>query len=281
MKFLIITKKLNEKTKKDLLKLESAIKKKKSSFEVIEFSDVETFYEKIHEKGYKNTYDVLITFGGDGTILKGARVARKLDIPIFGINVGTIGFLTSTKGIKNINDSLDKILKKNVVYENRSMLNVEVIKDGKVDFKAYAVNEATITTKCLTKMGKYEVYIGSDDEMFNEYRADGLIVSNPTGSTGHSLSAGGPIVAPDVNCFIITAICPHAFNQRSIVINGDETIYINVNSNNQIVDIDGRTSCDVSVNDIIKITKLKHTLRFIAFEKNQFIKNIKSKIRNI
>lgn len=281
MRFLIISKKLNDKLKKDLLVLEKEIKKKKANYDIISYADVEDFYEKIHTKGYKNPYDVLITYGGDGTILKGARVARKLDIPIFGINEGTIGFLTSVKGVKDISGYLDRIIKKDVVYEARSMLSVEVIKDGKVDFVSYAVNEATITTKCLTKMGKYEVYIGSDDELFNEYRADGLIVSNPTGSTGHSLSAGGPIVAPDVNCLIITAICPHAFNERSIVINGDETIYINVNSKNQIVDVDGRVSCDVGVSDIIKISKLKKTLRFITFEKNHFINNIKSKIRNI
>lgn len=281
MKFLIVTRKLTSKTKKDLDTIEKIIKKSKSCYDVIDFNDVENFYEAIHNKKYRNSYDVLIAFGGDGTILKSARIARKLNIPILGINAGTLGFLTCLSDAKDFMLYLNKILKNQVIYEKRDMLQVEVFRDGKVIFNKYAVNEATLTTSTLIKMGKYHVFVGDTGREFNEYRADGLIISNPTGSTGHSLSAGGPIVAPNVNCFIITPICPHAFNQRSIVINGDEEIYIKTSTDNQLIDVDGRTSIELYTSDEVKITKLKNALKFITFEKNHFINNIKSKIRNI
>lgn len=281
MKFLIVTRKLTTKTKKNLVNIEKIIMKNKSSFDVLDFSDVESFYNAIHNKKYKNTYDVLISFGGDGTILKSARIARKLNIPILGINAGTLGFLTCLSDAKDFALYLDRILNKKVIYEKRDMLHIEVYRNGKDIFNKYAVNEATLTTNNLIKMGKYHVFVGDISKEFNEYRADGLIISNPTGSTGHSLSAGGPIVAPNVNCFIITPICPHAFNQRSIVINGDEKIYIRTSTDNQLIDVDGRASLELYTSDEVKITKLKNALRFITFEKNHFINNIKSKIRNI
>lgn len=280
MKALLITKNVNNKNS-ELKKITKVLDVKKISFDIVTLSEVDSFYEEIHKKNYKGKYDFLISFGGDGTILKSARVARKLSLPIFGINAGTIGFLTSLSDLKEIGKFLDKIKKKNIIYEKRFMLDVKVIRNKKTVFNSYAVNEATITTSNIAKMGTYEVSIGKDQEIFNEYRADGLIISSPTGSTGHSLSAGGPIVAPDVNCFIITAICPHAFNQRSIIVNDKKDIYIKNIRDGQIIDIDGRINFELYAGDNIKVSRLDKEINFITFEENHFIKNIKRKIRNI
>ena len=281
MKALVVVKNQIDKNKGDLQSLVKELEKRKISFYLINYDEVDNFYNKIHEKSFKNTFDILISFGGDGTILKSARIARKLDIPVFGVNVGTLGFLTSINDVKDIGKALDRIKKGDYLFEKREMLNVEVYRNNRKIFKAYAVNEATITTSNLCKMGKYNVYIGSNKDLFNEYRADGLIVASPTGSTAHSLSAGGPIVAPDVNCFILTAICPHAFNQRSVVICNKETISVEVKANSQIIDIDGRVEISLCMNDIIKIKKLNKIVKYIVFENNHFLTNIKSKIKRI
>lgn len=281
MKALVVVKNQIDKNKGDLQSLVKELEKRKISFYLINYDEVDNFYNKIHEKSFKNTFDILISFGGDGTILKSARIARKLDIPVFGVNVGTLGFLTSINDVKDIGKALDRIKKGDYLFEKREMLNVEVYRSNRKIFKAYAVNEATITTSNLCKMGKYNVYIGSNKDLFNEYRADGLIVASPTGSTAHSLSAGGPIVAPDVNCFILTAICPHAFNQRSVVICNKETISVEVKANSQIIDIDGRVEISLCMNDIVKIKKLNKIVKYIVFENNHFLTNIKSKIKRI
>ena len=140
----------------DLTKLTSILKNKKCEFDIIDYNEVEEFYSVIHKKDFKNSYDILVSFGGDGTILKAARVARKLDIPILGVNVGTIGFLTSINNMKQLKPYLEKFFKGDFVYEDRYMLCIDVYRNGKSIFKSYAVNEATLTPYNLRKMGKYE-----------------------------------------------------------------------------------------------------------------------------
>ena len=279
MKALIIKK---EKIKKqDSNKLLSTLDKKRIKYDIVEFNEVDDFYDEIHRKDFVNTYDILISFGGDGTILKAARVARKLNVPILGINAGTLGFLTCITDLKKLDIYFDMLQKKKYFIEERSMLSVEVYRDSQNIFLSYAVNEATITTQNLRKIGKYSVSIGKPENVFNEYRADGLIVATPTGSTAHSLSAGGPIVAPDVDCFIINAICPHTFNQRSIVVNGESDIFVTILNSEQLVDVDGRAICELMKDDIIKISRLKKTVKYITFNDNNFLNNIKNKIKSI
>lgn len=279
MKVLIVTKKNISKSKTSVKSLLKIFDEKKMSYQVLEFDKVDEFYEEIHSKKFKNTFDILISYGGDGTILKSARVARKLDIPILGINVGTVGFLTSISDFKDVPKAIDRIKKKEYYFDERSMLDVEVVRDKKKIFRAYAVNEATITTMNLSKIGKYKISIGKEKAFFNDVNADGIIFSTPTGSTAHSLSAGGPIVAPDVNCFIITPICAHTLNQRSFVVNAEKTIYVDILKDEQLVDIDGRVSQKLSKGDVVIINKLKRTVKYIVFENNYFLSNIKNKIK--
>lgn len=250
-------------------------------YEVIPFDEVDAFYDEIHKKNLKNSFDILISYGGDGTILKSARIARKLDIPILGINAGNIGFLTVINDLKNAKLAIQNIKKNKYLCEERSMLDVEIVRGNKKIFNSYAVNEATITSINICKMGKYKLLVGKEKKLFTEYSSDGIIVATPTGSTAHSLSMGGPIVSPDVNCFIITAIYPHTLNQRSIVISGNEDLYIEIQRDGQIVDIDGRIEFELKEKDIIKLSRLKKTVKYIIFEENSFLVNIKNKIKAI
>ncbi len=279
MKSLIIKKEKTEKNK--LIKLTNALTKRKIKYDILDYSGVDEFYGEIHKDSYKNTYDLLISYGGDGTILKSARVARKLNIPILGVNVGTLGFLTSIHDISRLDNYIDKILHKDYYVDKRFMLEVKVYRDMKKVFMSYAVNETTITPISYRKMGRYYLHIGNTKSIFNEYRSDGLIIASPTGSTAHSLSAGGPIVEPTVNCFIVTAVCPHAFNQRSIIISDDKKIYVTIVNENQVIDVDGRIDMDLYKGDIVEVSKLKKPILYITFDEHDYLSNVKNKIKNM
>lgn len=279
MKSLIIKKEKTEKNK--LIKLTNALTKRKIKYDILDYSNVDEFYSEIHKDSYKNTYDLLISYGGDGTILKSARVARKLNIPILGVNVGTLGFLTSIHDISRLDNYIDKILHKDYYVDKRFMLEVKVYRDMKKVFMSYAVNETTITPISYRKMGRYYLHINNTKSIFNEYRSDGLIIASPTGSTAHSLSAGGPIVEPTVNCFIVTAVCPHAFNQRSIIICDDKKIYVTIVNENQVIDVDGRIDMNLYKGDIVEVSKLKKPILYITFDEHDYLSNVKNKIKNM
>lgn len=277
---LIISREFNDK-KSNIKNLEKALINNQITYDIVSFGDIEDFYEKIKQKKIKKKYNLLISYGGDGTVLKSARIAKKLDVPILGINAGTLGFLTSIDDTKDISTYIKRIKKKDYICIERGMLDIKVLRNKKVEYATCAVNEATIFSKELSKMGKYEMFIGDENGAFNEYNADGLIVATPTGSTGHSLSAGGPIVSPEVKCFIITAICPHSFNQRSVLVGDSKKVLIKVMSDKQAVDIDGRVNFALNKEDYVEVTKFKKAVKYITFEKNHFINNLKNKIKNI
>ena len=276
----LIVKKVNITRKKDKINyLLESLKKHKISYTIIDYNEVEDFYKRIHNKDYKNKFNILISFGGDGTILKSARIARKLKIPILGVNAGTIGFLTAVNDLTDIDVSIKKIVKKEYNYIDRSMLDVKVYRNGKIMFNSYAVNEATITTINISKISKYKLFLGKENNILTELSADGVIIATPTGSTAHSFSAGGPIVLYDVNCFIITPICPFTLNQRSYVVNSKKSVNVEVLNNDQFVDIDGRINCDLLLGDRVVITELKNKVKYIAFGNNTFFENIRNKIK--
>lgn len=276
----LIVKKNNITRKKDKINyLLESLNKHKISYTVIDYNEVEDFYKRIHNKDYKNKFNILISFGGDGTILKSARIARKLKIPILGVNAGTIGFLTAVNDLTDIDVAIKRIVKKEYNYIDRSMLDVKVYRDGKIIFNSYAVNEATITTINISKISKYKLFLGKENNILTELSADGVIIATPTGSTAHSFSAGGPIVLYDVNCFIITPICPFTLNQRSYVVNSKKSVNVEVLNNDQFVDIDGRINFDLLLGDRVVITELKNKVKYIAFDNNTFFENIRNKIK--
>ena len=276
----LIVKKNNITRKKDNINyLLESLNKHKISYTVIDYNEVEDFYKRIHNKDYKNKFNILISFGGDGTILKSARIARKLRIPILGVNAGTIGFLTAVNDLTDIDVAIKRIVKKEYNYIDRSMLDVKVYRDDKIIFNSYAVNEATITTINISKISKYKLFFGKENNILTELSADGVIIATPTGSTAHSFSAGGPIVLYDVNCFIITPICPFTLNQRSYVVNSKKSVNVEVLNNDQFVDIDGRINCDLLLGDRVVITEIKNKVKYIAFDNNTFFENIRNKIK--
>lgn len=221
------------------------------------------------------TADVAISFGGDGTLLRTAsRVGNKL-IPILGINAGRLGFLTATSN-ENIDDIIEKIHNGHFDIERRNL--IEAIPNG-TELKSYpfALNEIAIMKHDSSSMITIKATLNGCDTI--TYQADGLIVATPSGSTGYSLSVGGPIIAPEANVLTITPIAPHSLSARPLVVGDNTSIEINVSSRsgNYLIAIDGRNeSCDESTS--ITINKASYQQLIIRSLEHSFIKNIQKKL---
>jgi NAD+ kinase len=181
-----------------------------------------SFTYKTPEEIYAEA-ELVIVLGGDGAMLDAARRAAKCSIPVLGINMGRIGYMTEIE--MDELDLLDNIFAGKFTLDERAMLKVCIVSDkGQVRFSANALNEAVIANGVAARIIDVELYDG--DELVNTYRADGLVVATPTGSTAYSLSAGGPIVSPDLACFCVTPICPHSLLARPLVFPDEAEIKI-------------------------------------------------------
>ena len=225
--------------------------------------------------GNEFSADIAISFGGDGTLLRTAgRIGRK-QIPILGINAGRLGFLTSTSN-EDLDFVISKIHKGEYDIERHNI--IEAVTDG-VSLKNYpfALNEIAIMKHDSSSMMTLEVTINDIDRII--YQADGLIVAAPSGSTGYSLSVGGPIIAPDANVLALTPIAPHSLSARPLVINDNATIKIKVNSrsHNFLIALDGRNeSCNESTT--ITVRKADYKQLIIRRREHTFIQNLKEKL---
>ena len=219
--------------------------------------------------------DIAISFGGDGTLLRTASRVGNKQIPILGINAGRLGFLTATSN-ENIDDTIGKIHDGNFDIEQRILIKAST---NGTELKSYpfALNEIAIMKHDSSSMMTIEATLDSRDKI--TYRADGLIVAAPSGSTGYSLSVGGPIITPDANVLALTPIASHSLNARPIVINDNTTIEIKVNSrsHNFLIAIDGRNeSCKDSTT--ITVRKANYKQLVIRRVGHSFIHNLQDKL---
>lgn len=221
------------------------------------------------------TADIAISFGGDGTLLRTAsRIGRKA-IPILGINAGRLGFLTTTSN-EDIGYVLGKIHSGDYEVEEHNI--IEAVTDGK-ELRNYpfALNEIAIMKHDSSSMMTIEATLNGNDRII--YQADGLIVAAPSGSTGYSLSVGGPIIAPDANVLVLTPIAPHSLSARPLVISDSAQIGIKVNSrsHNFLIAIDGRNeSCNETTRIIVRKADYKQLI--IRSRKHSFIQNLQEKL---
>jgi NAD+ kinase len=219
--------------------------------------------------------DIAISFGGDGTLLRTAsRIGRK-PIPILGINAGRLGFLTTTSN-ENIGHILEKIHKGEYDTENRSLIEA-VTEGGRLKNYPFALNEIAVMKHDSSSMMTLEATVNGTDRI--TYQADGLIVATPSGSTGYSLSVGGPIISPDANVLVLTPIAPHSLSARPIVIDDKSIIDIKVcsRSHNFLIAIDGRNeSCDEQIK--ITVRKADYKQVIIRSKGHSFIQNLQEKL---
>ena len=223
----------------------------------------------------KNKADFLLSIGGDGTLLKAVTYVRESEIPIMGINTGRLGFISSISA-DQIDDAITDILKGNYKINERTLLQLSSDKNLFKE-KNFALNEVAVSKKDTSSMIRIDAYV--DDEFLNTYWADGLVVSTPTGSTGYSLSCGGPIIMPGTNNIIITPNAPHNLNVRPIVIDDNSVIKLKVEDRDQLalVSLDSRSRAFDSATELI-IKKADFKVRLVQPQNNSLIKTIRHKL---
>jgi NAD+ kinase len=223
----------------------------------------------------KNKADFLFSIGGDGTLLKAVTYVRESEIPIMGINTGRLGFISSVSA-DQIDDAITDILKGNYKINERTLLELSTNKNLFKD-KNFALNEVAVSKKDTSSMIRIDAYV--DDEFLNTYWADGLVVSTPTGSTGYSLSCGGPIIMPGTNNIIITPNAPHNLNVRPIVIDDNSVIKLKVEDRDQLalVSLDSRSRAFDSETELT-IKKASFKTKLVQPQNNSFTKTIRHKL---
>ncbi len=216
-------------------------------------------------------YDFVISIGGDGTILRSAKEIGELSIPIIGLNKGRLGFLANSP-VEIIDSILKKIKKSDFKISDRTIIQVEFKKNVQ-----YALNEITVSRKNTTSLITIDTKL--NDQYLNTYWADGLIISTPTGSTGYSLSCGGPIIMPDSKNLVLTPIAPHNLNARPLVISDEKKIEISINSREEEYFVSADSNIfSASVNSNIIISKAPHSLKMIEFEDDSYINTLREKL---
>jgi len=224
-----------------------------------------------------NSYDLLISVGGDGTMLRAITFVRDFSIPIVGINTGRLGFLATIQK-DNIVNAIDDIIKGNYKISERSLLCIktEPENDSFLDFNI-ALNEIAVSRKNTTSMITVETSL--NNEYLTSYWADGLIISTPTGSTGYSLSCGGPVIMPDADSFTITPIAPHNLNARPLVIPDSTEIKLKVSGreDNYLVSLDSRIAT-LDNNSTVIIKKAAFKIKMVELEGESFISTLRKKL---
>ncbi|MCH2491092.1 MAG: NAD kinase [Flavobacteriales bacterium] len=235
------------------------------------FSEVETFNE------LDNSYDLFFSIGGDGTLLKAVTFVRDLDIPIVGINTGRLGFLATIQKEK-ISESINQILNEEYSISERSLLTIATQPDNnEITTLNFALNEVAVNRKNTTSMIKVETKV--NDEYLTSYWSDGLIVATPTGSTGYSLSCGGPVIDPSTNSIVITPIAPHNLNARPLVIPDNSKISLKVSGREQsfLVSLDSRIATLENETTLL-IEKAPFTIKLVQLAGDSFIKTLRKKL---
>ncbi len=222
--------------------------------------------------------DMIVCLGGDGTFLKAARKIYKRDLPILGINLGNLGFLTEIDK-DAIPHAMGHIFRGDYQVEGRMMLDVEIHRAGCDVVTDVALNDAVISRGAISRILHVKTYI--NDAFVDSFPGDGLIVSSPTGSTAYSLSAGGPIVEPDTELIIITPICPHILYSRSFITNAGSTVTAIVDENfqhNAMVTVDGQEGYEIRGGDSVRIRKSAFSIKLIRINSRDFFNVLRTKI---
>ncbi len=223
--------------------------------------------------------DCVITIGGDGTLIQAARDLAGRGVPFIGVNRGHLGYLTQISSSRDMSAMLDALLDDRYVLEKRMMLSGQVLRDGRPVFQDIALNEIVISRKDILKPLHFRITVNG--EFLNNYTADGMIIATPTGSTAYNLSAGGPIVAPEARVMVLTPICCHALNARSIVLGADDRVAVQVEEEGHMAAFDGNAAGPLVPGDQILIGQSPLDTVLIQLERVSFLQNLSSKMTRI
>lgn len=231
--------------------------------------------EKLYDEA-----DLVIALGGDGTILDCAKKMARRGKPILGINLGHLGYMAELE--MDELSALDKIIEGDYSLDERAMMNVEVYdKNGTKKYQSYALNDSVISNGSVSKIINLELY--AEDNLVTSYRADGLIVSTPTGSTAYAMSAGGSIADPKVKCMLVTPICPHSFIARQLIFSDETSLRIknvSVREKSLMLTLDGKTNCELFREDDVRISKSDLSVKLVRLKDCSFYSILSQKMKN-
>lgn len=221
--------------------------------------------------------EIVVVFGGDGTLLSAARLVEGRDIPILGINMGGLGFMAEIPG-DEMDAALEMALAGHCSLEERVMLKTYIHRGGQRIAQCSVLNDVVINKTAVARIIHIDTAV--DGQHLTRYNADGLIVSTPTGSTAYSLSAGGPILYPTLKCLVLTPICPHTLANRPIVLSDNVTIAVSIlGDENVYLTMDGQVGVDLRPGDIVEIMKSEHTTKLLIPCERDYFKILRSKLR--
>lgn len=226
--------------------------------------------------------DCAIVLGGDGTLIRAARELGGKNIPLLGVNMGTLGYLTEVE-LPQFREALDKLFLDKQDIENRMMMRGKLTGRTEGDIEYMAMNDIVVTREGNLRVVHFNVYVNG--ALLNSYLADGVIISTPTGSTGYNLSAGGPVVEPTAQMFVITPICSHSLNASSVVLSAEDVIEVEVcdgrygRTEHALVSFDGADTAAVSTGDRLLIRKAEETTKLVKLSKESFMKIMREKMK--
>ena len=224
--------------------------------------------------------DLIVVLGGDGTFLSIARLMHGKSVPVMGVNMGQLGFLTEIKKTEAL-AQLGAILRgKAPLISERALLEVTLTRKNRVVFQGPVVNDAVISKGAIARIIGIQILINGKD--VSHVRADGIIVSTPTGSTAYSLAAGGPVVEPSMPALVISAICPHSLTQRPLVVSDDSEIQMRLNHRpgHVLLTLDGQDAVDLKEGDIVTVRRFKkHSLKLISSPERDYFGLLREKLK--
>ena len=238
--------------------------------------DYPAYIKPIASNQFVEQIDVLLSIGGDGTFLGGMRKVKGTDVPIMGIHLGGLGFLAELTE-ENYKKKINLFLNDDFTIEERYGFDAELDGEKHPD-SLWAINEFHIDKGHTTSMISISTYVG--EEYLNTYRGDGLLISTPTGSTAYGLSAGGPIITPDLDIVSIQPICPHNLSIRPVIVSGEKEIRIDCNGFNddESLIVDGHRRFSLNESDCICIKKSPKTVKLVRFKTESFFKTLRKKL---
>ena len=243
--------------------------------------------EAAFQMGYRDTFemehvgegaDVIVVLGGDGTLLSVSRHGKGTEVPIVGVNLGSLGFLTETP-VDEFAVTLENVLKGDFNISKRIMLDVRVMREGDPIFEITILNDAVITKDALARIIDIETYV--NEEYLTTYKADGLIVSTPTGATGYSMAAGGPLIYPSLTNLIVTPICPHTLTNRPIILPESVIIRAVLKSMNEkvILTLDGQVGFPLEYGDEVSVKKSSHFVHLVKSPSRGYFEILRTKLK--
>ena len=226
----------------------------------------------------QHTPDLVIVLGGDGTLLSAARAFARTGTPLLSVNLGSLGFLTEVP-LSDLYKTLEAWCNGAARFDVRGMVHAELFRDGKRFQEWDALNDVVVAKGAIARMGDFTVEI--DRQLVATFRADGIIVATPTGSTAYTLAANGPILMPSVDAMVITPICPHLLTIRPIVVTGNSTVSVRIEGvpNQTYLTVDGQEAIELRMGDQVHTRRSKHSVHLVRLNENGIFNVLRSKLK--